>query len=656
MFLPIGDAPNPKGVPFVTYALIAANVAVFLLFNVPLGSQRADVGDPAFREYVQVMSQELGDRAELQQLVARTSEFDLFTFAHGYRPASPQLVRPAELHVPARRLHAPVRQHALPLDLRRQRRAAPRGDPVPPRVPRDRGRGDARARRRLRELRDASRRRLGRHLGRPGLLLRALPAQQRPHARLPAAVPDAGLHAAGALGARGVRRLRQPAALPLRGRGRRRARGAPRRLPRGRRHGLVRRSAGCSPGGPRRSRWTRGPRRAQGVRAALDAGSLRRSRAELLRPAGVVRSRGRLAARGGRARRLAARERPAPTRRSRCCAASSAIRTRAKGSPRPTRSPAPSCCRTCASRRRRTSTCSRRSSWSPTPPRGREVRGSPRRDRGAPEAARRTAALADRLVERASRCILRPRRPCHTTTSCAWRSTRRGAPAIWARCRWAPSSSPTARSSAPGSTSRSAASTRPRTRRSSPCAPRPSALGNYRLPGTVLYVTVEPCLMCVGAIVHARVATRRLRRRRPEGRRRAVAARSGSAPAEPSLRGDRGRAPGGVPRAAAGVLPLPAGLALARDPAGGAYDRTAWVMIGGCRGEVRERLNRAVSKTVVPKRYRGFESHPLRQILRLRLRFGPCARVATERGRRRVWGREQPPDPRRRDARVVESA
>jgi tRNA(adenine34) deaminase len=33
------------------------------------------------------------------------------------------------------------------------------------------------------------------------------------------------------------------------------------------------------------------------------------------------------------------------------------------------------------------------------------------------------------------------------------------------------------------------------------------ALGNYRLSGTTLYVTVEPCLMCVGAIVHARVGT-----------------------------------------------------------------------------------------------------------------------------------------------------
>jgi tRNA(adenine34) deaminase len=34
-----------------------------------------------------------------------------------------------------------------------------------------------------------------------------------------------------------------------------------------------------------------------------------------------------------------------------------------------------------------------------------------------------------------------------------------------------------------------------------------SAVGNYRLTGASLYATVEPCLMCVGAIVHARVAT-----------------------------------------------------------------------------------------------------------------------------------------------------
>jgi tRNA(adenine34) deaminase len=31
-------------------------------------------------------------------------------------------------------------------------------------------------------------------------------------------------------------------------------------------------------------------------------------------------------------------------------------------------------------------------------------------------------------------------------------------------------------------------------------------IGNYRLTGAALYVTVEPCLMCVGAMVHARIA------------------------------------------------------------------------------------------------------------------------------------------------------
>jgi tRNA(adenine34) deaminase len=32
-----------------------------------------------------------------------------------------------------------------------------------------------------------------------------------------------------------------------------------------------------------------------------------------------------------------------------------------------------------------------------------------------------------------------------------------------------------------------------------------AALGNYRLPGCTLYVTLEPCAMCAGAIMHARI-------------------------------------------------------------------------------------------------------------------------------------------------------
>jgi tRNA(adenine34) deaminase len=34
-----------------------------------------------------------------------------------------------------------------------------------------------------------------------------------------------------------------------------------------------------------------------------------------------------------------------------------------------------------------------------------------------------------------------------------------------------------------------------------------AAIGNYRLTGTTLVVTLEPCPMCMGALVHARIAT-----------------------------------------------------------------------------------------------------------------------------------------------------
>ena len=42
-------------------------------------------------------------------------------------------------------------------------------------------------------------------------------------------------------------------------------------------------------------------------------------------------------------------------------------------------------------------------------------------------------------------------------------------------------------------------------------------LGNYRLTGTRIYVTVEPCTMCAGALIHARVAEVVFGAREPKG-------------------------------------------------------------------------------------------------------------------------------------------
>ena len=41
---------------------------------------------------------------------------------------------------------------------------------------------------------------------------------------------------------------------------------------------------------------------------------------------------------------------------------------------------------------------------------------------------------------------------------------------------------------------------------------------NYRLPGTTLYVTLEPCAMCAGALMHARVAFGNRHKRASSGR------------------------------------------------------------------------------------------------------------------------------------------
>ena len=90
MILPLSDAPNPGGRPYVTYALIAANILVYALVSLPLGGQPPDTGSPAFAAYVDVVREQLPPGVSLRAALAGTSAYDLYVFEHGYKPASPQ--------------------------------------------------------------------------------------------------------------------------------------------------------------------------------------------------------------------------------------------------------------------------------------------------------------------------------------------------------------------------------------------------------------------------------------------------------------------------------------------------------------------------------------------------------------------------------------
>jgi membrane associated rhomboid family serine protease len=91
MFLPISDAPNPKVKPVATWAIIAVNIAVYVVISLPLGVQPADTSDPAFVEYLEFLAEFVGSTEELSAVAGQVSAYDLFVFQHGYRPAAPSV-------------------------------------------------------------------------------------------------------------------------------------------------------------------------------------------------------------------------------------------------------------------------------------------------------------------------------------------------------------------------------------------------------------------------------------------------------------------------------------------------------------------------------------------------------------------------------------
>ena len=91
MFLPLGDEPNPRGTPVVTWTLIGVNVAVFLLVTLPLSTIQPAFDDPMLVEYVRALAPRLSGRMELEALLQQVSAYDLVVFAHGFRPAEPSV-------------------------------------------------------------------------------------------------------------------------------------------------------------------------------------------------------------------------------------------------------------------------------------------------------------------------------------------------------------------------------------------------------------------------------------------------------------------------------------------------------------------------------------------------------------------------------------
>jgi membrane associated rhomboid family serine protease len=95
MILPLGDEPNPDGVPVVTYALILVNCAVYLFVTLPLSSGGVEPSNPLVQEYVnalfETMSRPVSPRGTAA-IVERLMQYDLFVFRWGFRPAAPQFV------------------------------------------------------------------------------------------------------------------------------------------------------------------------------------------------------------------------------------------------------------------------------------------------------------------------------------------------------------------------------------------------------------------------------------------------------------------------------------------------------------------------------------------------------------------------------------
>jgi len=92
MFLPLGDEPNPRGIPYVNYALMAANVAVYLFVSLPLSFTAPDPQSPLLQEYLRAVTESLPPNVPLSDVLPQVTVYDLVVFSYGFRTAEPSLL------------------------------------------------------------------------------------------------------------------------------------------------------------------------------------------------------------------------------------------------------------------------------------------------------------------------------------------------------------------------------------------------------------------------------------------------------------------------------------------------------------------------------------------------------------------------------------
>lgn len=92
MFFPIGDSPNPPGFrAWITWLIIAINVLIYLALSLPLTLAVPDPADPALRAYFDAILPQLPAGPIAQQVMNSVTQYDLYVFAHGFKPALPAL-------------------------------------------------------------------------------------------------------------------------------------------------------------------------------------------------------------------------------------------------------------------------------------------------------------------------------------------------------------------------------------------------------------------------------------------------------------------------------------------------------------------------------------------------------------------------------------